>query len=197
MTKNKAVGGFTEDLILLFLLGLAGYAAYKMFFSTTPPPASGGSVLTSAATQNNLNNTAATKAAADSDVAAAKAAGVVQTLNASALAANADSIFQALVNTNGSDFSTAYSLVIQCNNAMDWALLEQAFGSKNINVGSNYSVICATVGLNCTTVGLLEAIQLALTDYNATDPSDAAYWVETFNSFFSDTGIAASVTISN
>jgi len=153
MERGK-INGASDYIVPLGVLGLMAALAYKfnLFGSST----SGGS--------GNANATKATTAAATtSDVAAAQAAGITATLSASTIAGLANTL-NTLFTASTPDQSQIVMTVIQVNNQMDWALLEQAFGTKDYGNSDDWFGLCSSFGLDCKTLSLDSALQLMITD---------------------------------
>lgn len=155
MERGK-VNGTADYIVPLGIVGLGALIAWKFGLFTTPAPTGGGA-------GNKATTTTTTTAAATNDVAAAQAANVVQSLSNSQIAGIASQLTN-LFNANPIDQEAVVNAVIQVNTSLDWALLEQAFGTKDYSNSDDWFGLCSSFGLDCHTVNLDSALMSSITD---------------------------------
>jgi hypothetical protein len=153
MERGKVSGG-SDYILPLGILALGAAVAWKLGLFGTSTSGGGG----------NANTTKATTAAATTnDVTAAQAAGIPQTLSNSTIAGLATTL-NTLFSASPVDQSQVVLTVLQVNSQLDWALLEQAFGTRDYGNSDDWFGLCSALGLDCKTLSLDSALQLIITD---------------------------------
>jgi hypothetical protein len=111
-------------------------------------------------TANNEATTAATRAALSSSIASAAAAGDLQTITTAELTSLANDIFtQGIASTPNQD--QIERDIIQVNTLTDLLQMMSAFGTREANTGSVFS-ICAMTGFNCAALDMATFVRAAL-----------------------------------
>jgi len=164
--KGRKVGDIGGDLLMLGIVGVAGYLVYKNFL--------GGGTGTSSNNTAIDQNTASTVA---NDQAAAAAQGIVQSISDSTLSTLANTLYYEM--GNGAAPSDVVNNVSSVNNYADWLRLVQLYGTKKFDTGTSAFSSCSLLGLGCDSLDLGTTLKTFL---------PAAY-LSNLNSYFSDQGI--------
>jgi hypothetical protein len=156
--KIGDIGGTINTVVMLAVLGGAGYLAYKLL--------NGGLTPGTGTTANNNAITATSATTAAAATAASTAAGVKQTVPDSTLNGYVTAITNIITpsTTFPLDEDTSQqvqNIVISVNTKTDWYRLVQLFGTKNYNAGGSGS-LCGWFAIDCQQADLPGLLKVAL-----------------------------------